>query len=76
MRKFIPNLAAVIAPLVDLTKPKDAVQETAKRWSPEQERAFTRVQQLLTEPLFCIFQTSPDTLLLTSMLVNLEREHS
>ena len=48
MSRFIPNLAAVIAPLVDLTK-KDAIKEIARRWNPEHDRAFARVKLLLTE---------------------------
>ena len=48
VRKFIPNLAARIAPLVALTK-KKATTEVSRRWGPEQDQAFARVKQLLTE---------------------------
>ena len=48
VRKFIPNLAATIAPLVALTK-KEAINEISKRWRPEHDQAFARVKQLLTE---------------------------
>ena len=47
VRKFIPNLATVIAPMVDLTK-KEAVKSVAKRWGPEHDKAFAEVKQLLT----------------------------
>ena len=48
VRKFIPNLATTIAPLVALTK-KEATKEVSKHWGPEQDRAFARVKQLFTE---------------------------
>ena len=47
VRKFIPNLATVIAPMVDLTK-KESVKYVAKRWGPEHDKAFAEVKQLLT----------------------------
>lgn len=37
-RKSIPNLAAIIAPLVALTK-TEAVTAVAKRWSSEHDQA-------------------------------------
>ncbi|CAB1120506.1 unnamed protein product [Ectocarpus sp. CCAP 1310/34] len=46
-RKFIPDLAAVTAPMVDLTK-KDAVKSVAKRWGPKHDEAFAEVKRLLT----------------------------
>ena len=48
VRKFIPNLAGIIAPLVALTK-KEAAKEVAKRWSPEHDQACATVKQLLTQ---------------------------
>ena len=58
-RKFIPNLASVLAPLVALTK-KEAVKKVAKRWNSEHDQAYaTVVNQLLTQapalqlPDFC-----------------------
>ncbi|CAB1104419.1 unnamed protein product [Ectocarpus sp. CCAP 1310/34] len=47
VRKFIPDLAAVIAPMVDLTK-KDAVKSVAKRWRPKHDEAFAEVKRLPT----------------------------
>ncbi|CAB1114396.1 unnamed protein product [Ectocarpus sp. CCAP 1310/34] len=47
VRKFIPDLAAVTAPMVDLTK-KDAVKSVAKRWGPKHDEAFAEVKRLLT----------------------------
>ncbi|CAB1120736.1 unnamed protein product [Ectocarpus sp. CCAP 1310/34] len=46
VRKFIPNLATVTAPLVDLTK-KEAMKSVAKRWGPEHDEAFAEVKKLL-----------------------------
>lgn len=48
VRKFIPNLAGILAPLVALTK-KEAVKEIAKRWNSEHDQAYAKVKQLLTE---------------------------
>ncbi|CAB1103268.1 unnamed protein product [Ectocarpus sp. CCAP 1310/34] len=36
-------LAAVTAPMVDLTK-KDAVKSVAKRWGPKHDEAFAEVK--------------------------------
>ncbi|CAB1111964.1 unnamed protein product [Ectocarpus sp. CCAP 1310/34] len=48
VRKFIPDLAAVTAPMFDLTK-KDAVKSVAKRWGPKHDdEAFAEVKRLLT----------------------------
>ena len=50
VRKFHPDLAAVIiAPVVKLTK-EDAVKESVNRWSPEHDRVVTRVKPSHTEP--------------------------
>ena len=48
VRKFIPNLADIIAPLVALTK-KEAAKEVAKRWRPEHDQAYATVKKLLTQ---------------------------
>ncbi|CAB1111841.1 unnamed protein product [Ectocarpus sp. CCAP 1310/34] len=48
VRKFIPNLAAITAPLVELTK-KEAVQSVAKRWGPEHDKAFAEIKSLHTK---------------------------
>ena len=48
VRKFIPNLAGTLAPLVALTK-KEAVKEVAKRWNSEHDQAYAKVKQLLTQ---------------------------
>ena len=48
VRKFIPNLAGIIAPLVALTK-KEAAKEVAKRWRREHDEAYATVKQLLTQ---------------------------
>ena len=47
VRKFIPNLAGTLAPLVALTK-KEAVK-VAKRWNSEHDQAYAKVNQLLTQ---------------------------
>ena len=48
VRKFIPNLAGIIAPLVALTKP-EAAKTVAKRWRPEHDQAYATVKQLPTQ---------------------------
>ena len=48
VRKFIPNLAGIIAPLVALTE-KEAAEEVAKRWRPDHDQAYATVKQLLTQ---------------------------
>ena len=48
IRKLIPDLAGILAPLVALTR-KEAVNEVAKRWSPEHDQAYAKVKQLLTQ---------------------------
>ena len=48
VREFIPNLVSVIAPLVTLTQ-EEAVEEVAKRWNSEHDRAYATVKQLLTQ---------------------------
>ena len=48
VRKFIPDLATITAPLVDLTK-KEAVKSVAKRWGPEHDDAFAEIKQRLTK---------------------------
>ena len=50
VRKFIPNLAATIAPLVALTK-KEAIKEVSKRWVPEHDQAFARVKPFTEAPV-------------------------
>ena len=44
VRKFIPNLAGILAPLIALTK-----KEIAKRWGPEHDQAYVKVKELLTQ---------------------------
>ena len=48
VRKFIPNLAGIIAHLVALTK-KEAGKEVTRRWRPEHDEAYASVKQLLTQ---------------------------
>ena len=48
VRKFILDLAGQLAPLVALTK-TEAVNEVAKRWGPEQNKAQANVKLLLTQ---------------------------
>ena len=48
VRKLIPNLAGIIAPLVALTN-KEAAKEVAKRWRSEHGQAYATVKQLLTQ---------------------------
>ena len=48
VRKFITNLARIIAPLVALTK-KEAAKEVAKGWRPEHDQAYATGKQLLTQ---------------------------
>ncbi|CAB1104699.1 unnamed protein product [Ectocarpus sp. CCAP 1310/34] len=48
VKRFIPDLATITAPLVNLTK-KDAAKHVAKRWGPEHDKAFAEVKQLLTK---------------------------
>lgn len=52
VRKVIPNLAGVVAPLTVLTT-KEAVKEVAKRWSPEHNQAPTG-RRLKTHFPFCV----------------------
>ena len=47
-RKFIHDLAGILAPLVALTK-KEAVKEVAKRWGLEHDQAYAKVKQLLSQ---------------------------
>ena len=54
VRKFIPNLAGIIAPLVGLTK-KEAAKEVAKRWRQEHDQVYTTVKQLLNQAYFSCF---------------------
>lgn len=39
VRKYIPNLATITAPMIELTE-KEAVKSVAKRWGPEQDKTF------------------------------------
>ena len=49
VRKFIPNLATVIKPLVALTRKAVANLKTLRNhWGPEQDAAFIRVKELST----------------------------
>ena len=49
VRKFIPNLAAIIEPLVALTRKSVANLKTLRNhWGPEQDAAFIKVKELLT----------------------------
>ena len=50
VRKFIPNLATTIEPLVALSrKSSDANLKTLRNyWGPEQDAAFIKVKELLT----------------------------
>ena len=49
VRKFIPNLAIIIEPLVALTRKSVANSKTLRNhWGPEQDAAFIRVKELLT----------------------------
>lgn len=48
VKRFIPDLATITAPLVDLTK-KEAMKQVAKRWGPEHDRAFAEVKHRLTQ---------------------------
>ena len=48
VRKFIPNLAGTIAPLVTLTK-KEAIKEVGQRWGPEHDIAYAKVKQLIVQ---------------------------
>lgn len=47
VRKFIPKVSTILAPLEDLAK-KDALKHVAKRWNSEHDKAFTKVKQVLT----------------------------
>ncbi|CAB1103188.1 unnamed protein product [Ectocarpus sp. CCAP 1310/34] len=47
VRKFIPNLATITAPLVDFTE-KEAMKSVAKRWGPEHNKAYAEANKLLT----------------------------
>ena len=47
VRKFVPGLSGILAHLVALTS-KDAVKEVAKRWGPEHDQVYTKVEYLLT----------------------------
>ena len=49
VRKFIPNLAPIIEPLVALTRKSVANLQTLRNhWGPEQDAAFIKVKELLT----------------------------
>ena len=49
VRKFIPNLATIIEPLVALTRNSVANLQTLQNHSgPEQDAAFIKVKELLT----------------------------
>ena len=49
VRKFIPNLATIIEPLVALTRKSVANLKTLRNiWGPEQDAAFIKVKELLT----------------------------
>ena len=48
VRKFIPHLATVIAPLVDLTR-KQAAKKVSKLWNTEHDEAFEEIKRLMTE---------------------------
>ena len=49
VRKFIPNLAPIIEPLVALTrKSVENLQTLRNHWRPEQDAAFIKVNELLT----------------------------
>ena len=49
VRKFIPNLATIIEPLVTLTRKSVANLKTLRNiWGPEQDAAFIKVKELLT----------------------------
>ena len=74
-RKYIPNLAAIIASLVALTK-KEATKEVSKRWGPKYDQAFAQVTQLLTEAPVLHFPDFPKILSFMSMPVMQEQEHS
>ena len=48
VRKYLPDLAAITAPMVELTK-KENTKSVAKLWGPEHDEAFAKVKKLLTE---------------------------
>ena len=49
VRKFIPNLATIIEPLVALTRKSVANLKTLRNhWGPEQDASFIKVKELLT----------------------------
>ena len=49
VRKFIPNLAPIIEPLVALTRMSvENLQTLRNHWGPEQDAAFIKVKELLT----------------------------
>ena len=49
VRKFIPNLATIIEPLVALTRKSVANLKTLRNiWGPEQDAAFIKIKELLT----------------------------
>ena len=49
VRKFIPNLAPIIEPLVALThKSVEKLQTSRNHWGPEQDAAFIKVDESLT----------------------------
>ena len=49
VRKFIPNLATIIEPLVALTRKSVANLKTLRNhWGPEQDAAFIKVKESLT----------------------------
>ena len=43
VRKVIPDLASILAPLVALTK-KESFNDVAKRWDPEYDQAYAKVK--------------------------------
>ena len=47
VRKFIPDQACILAPLVALTN-KEAVKEVANRWGLEHDQVYAKVKQILT----------------------------
>ena len=56
VRKFIPNLATIIEPLVALTRKSVANLKTLRNhWGPEQDAAFIKVKEILTSAPVRIF---------------------
>ena len=48
VRKFLTDLAGILAPLVALTK-KEVVKKVHKRWGPAYDQAYANVKQLPTQ---------------------------